>query len=298
MDFMTTKEAEKKWNISERRIRKLLKDGRIIGSIKIGNSWSIPTNAFKPIDKRSIKLEDKRIDFDLDKMDLTEIEKLKEKVKVSNQTNINNLFLDWLYHANKLEGNTLSKEEINIVINNITVAGKTIEEHQEIINYNNVIKYITESLNKEKQITENDFTTIHSLISKNIDNETAGIYRMENINNGKDYQLIPELVKKQIANYNESNYPIIIKAIILHSELLKISPFKNNNRKIALLLLNLILLNNDYYPVFIKENYQKEYLTFLERAHLTGNYTHLINLLLDIEKNILEEVSQTEGGDK
>ena len=51
MDFMTTKEAVKKWNISERRIRKLLKDERITGAIKIGNSWSIPINSTKPVDK-------------------------------------------------------------------------------------------------------------------------------------------------------------------------------------------------------------------------------------------------------
>ena len=65
-----------------------------------------------------------------------------------------------------------------------------------------------------------------------------------------------------------------------------------------LLLLNLLLLNNDYFPVFITKKYQKEYLTFLENSQSTGNYTNLINLLLDIEKNILEEVSETEGGDK
>lgn len=295
MDFMTTKDAVKKWNISERRIRKLLKDGRITGAIKIGNSWSIPVNASKPIDKRIIKIEDKPIEFNLDTTRLIEIENIKETVK---QTNKNKVFLDWLYYANNLEGNTLSKEEINIVINNITVAGKTIEEHQEIINYNSVIKYIIESLKKDKEITENDLITIHRLISKNIDNENAGVYRTENINNEKDYRLVPELIKKQIANYNESNYPVIIKALILHSELLKINPFKNNNRKTALLLLNLLLLNNGYFPVFITEKYQKEYLKFLENAQSTGNYTNLINLLLDIEKNILEEVSETEGGDK
>ena len=192
MDFMTTKDAVKKWNISERRIRKLLKDGRITGAIKIGNSWSIPANAPKPIDKWIIKIEDKPIEFNLDATRLIEIENIKETVK---QTNINKVFLDWLYYANNLEGNTLSKEEINIVINNITVAGKTIEEHQEIINYNSVIKYIIESLNKDKEITENDLITIHRLISKNIDNENAGVYRTENINNEKDYRLVPELIK-------------------------------------------------------------------------------------------------------
>ena len=52
MDFMTTKEAVEKWNISERRIRQLLADGRIEGAVKVGNSWNIPAYADKPVDKR------------------------------------------------------------------------------------------------------------------------------------------------------------------------------------------------------------------------------------------------------
>ena len=82
MDFMTTKDAVKKWDISERRIRKLLKDGRITGAIKIGNSWSIPANAPKPIDKRIIKIEDKPVEFNLDATRLIEIENIKETALV------------------------------------------------------------------------------------------------------------------------------------------------------------------------------------------------------------------------
>ena len=55
MEYMTTKDAEKKWNISERRIRQLLSDGRIEGAVKVGNSWNIPVDSIKPTDKRIIK---------------------------------------------------------------------------------------------------------------------------------------------------------------------------------------------------------------------------------------------------
>ena len=58
MEFMTTKEAVEKWNISERRIRQLLQDGRIEGAVKVGNSWNIPIDADKPVDKRIIKPDD------------------------------------------------------------------------------------------------------------------------------------------------------------------------------------------------------------------------------------------------
>lgn len=53
---MTTNYAAKKLGISERRIRQLLQDGRIEGTVKIGNNWNIPINANKPDEKRSVKL--------------------------------------------------------------------------------------------------------------------------------------------------------------------------------------------------------------------------------------------------
>lgn len=299
MEFMTTKEAEKKWNISERRIRRLLKDGRIIGATKLGNSWSIPTTSPKPIDKRSLKQEARKIVVDLKQIDLTNIEKNKKKLQVKEINN--NLLIEWIYHANKLNGNSLTKEEIKIVINNITVAGKTITEHLEIINYNSAINYIIESLNKKEEITENELKNIHRLITKNIDNENAGVYRNENFSNKQtpDYQLIPEIIKKIITNYNESIYHLIIKAIILHSELLRILPFKNNNQKTALLVLNLILLSNEYYPIIITDEYQKEYLSQIEISHITGNYTELIKLILEIEeKELVKELKLLEGSDK
>ncbi len=52
MDMMTVKEAAKLWNISERRITVLCKEGRIDGAMKRGGSWLIPADAKKPGDNR------------------------------------------------------------------------------------------------------------------------------------------------------------------------------------------------------------------------------------------------------
>src|SRR5574344_1063989 len=49
---MQIREASEKWNISERRIRQLIQDGRIEGAEKIGTTWNIPDDANKPLDKR------------------------------------------------------------------------------------------------------------------------------------------------------------------------------------------------------------------------------------------------------
>ena len=49
---ITTKEAAALWNISERRVSVLCREGRIAGAVKEGRSWLIPADAEKPTDNR------------------------------------------------------------------------------------------------------------------------------------------------------------------------------------------------------------------------------------------------------
>lgn len=51
-DYISVKQAEKKWGISERRIQKLCEENRIEGAIRFGHAWAIPGDAKKPADKR------------------------------------------------------------------------------------------------------------------------------------------------------------------------------------------------------------------------------------------------------
>lgn len=52
MDFLTTTEMAKQWNISRRRIATLCRDGRIAGAVLKGRTWLIPEDAEKPDDPR------------------------------------------------------------------------------------------------------------------------------------------------------------------------------------------------------------------------------------------------------
>lgn len=49
---MTVKEASVLWDLTERRVASLCKEGKIKGAVKKGRSWIIPKNAEKPIDNR------------------------------------------------------------------------------------------------------------------------------------------------------------------------------------------------------------------------------------------------------
>ena len=52
MDYISTKSAAQKWNISDRRARTLCKEGKIPGVILDGKSYRIPAGASKPMDGR------------------------------------------------------------------------------------------------------------------------------------------------------------------------------------------------------------------------------------------------------
>lgn len=55
MNYLTSNEMAKKWNISSRRIALLCSEGRIDGAIKRGKTWLIPSEACKPMDARKVE---------------------------------------------------------------------------------------------------------------------------------------------------------------------------------------------------------------------------------------------------
>lgn len=53
--YISAQQAAEKWNISDRRVRVLCREGKISGAVKEGKSYKIPANAEKPADGREKK---------------------------------------------------------------------------------------------------------------------------------------------------------------------------------------------------------------------------------------------------
>ena len=51
-EMISVKTAAERWNITERRVSTLCKDGKIAGAMKQGNRWMIPADTQKPADQR------------------------------------------------------------------------------------------------------------------------------------------------------------------------------------------------------------------------------------------------------
>ena len=299
---MTTKEAVIKWNISERRIRKLLQDGRIEGAIKVGNTWNIPVDASKPIDKRNIK-NDNDFKFNLDKTYFDKVDELNNKLnskrpfsKETLKSLRNTINIEWTYNSNGIEGNTLTLRETQIVLEGITVGGKTLREHLEAINHEKAIEYIEDLVKEKNPVTEWNIKNIHQLVLKEIDDKNAGKYRSENVaimgatHTPPDHLIVPELMEKLILNYQKWNkYHPIIKAALIHGELVKIHPFIDGNGRTSRLVMNLSLMNSGYLPVIIKKENRLEYYNALDKAHTTGDYTDFVKLVTNLEIEMINK---------
>lgn len=303
MEYMTTKDAVKKWNISERRIRQLLADGRIEGAVKVGNSWNIPIDALKPVDKRIVKPDENNFIINLEDNFFDEVDNLKKELdskrpipKETLKSLKESINLEWTYNSNGIEGNTLTLRETQVVLEGITVGGKSIKEHLEAINHEQAILFLDELVKDNEPITEWNIKNIHGLILKEIDNENAGKYRGENvtikgaIHIPPDYIKVPELMEKLILNYETwNNYHPIIRAALLHGELVKIHPFIDGNGRTSRLLMNLELMNSGYNPVIIKKEDRLKYYEALDKAHTTGNYTDFVKLVTKLEVEMLKK---------
>lgn len=225
---------------------------------------------FKEIDERKQKLEDKR------PLPINTVRSIRD-----------NLLVEWTYNSNAIEGNTLTLSETKVVLEGITIGGKTLREHLEVVNHRDAILYIEDIVSKKEVFSEWQIKSIHRLILKGIDDENAGAYRKENVMISGAKHIPSEFVCVQhemelfIQWYEGKAQKLhpIERACLVHAIFVKIHPFIDRNGRTARLLLNLELMKTGYPPVVVKKEKRSEYYDALDKAHTTGDYKDFINII-------------------
>ncbi|QWB95622.1 Fic family protein [Mycoplasmatota bacterium] len=293
MEYKNISYFATKWHIKERRIRVLCTEGRIHGVKKVGKTWLIPEDAQKPIDKRYRQVND----LFFDSIDFNSIDEKKDTIDSHRPFSQNmtrqlrdKLIIEWTYNSNAIEGNTLTLSETKVVLENgITIKGKPLKDHLEIINHKEAIEYIEDLVSKKVKLSEYDIRSVHYLILKEIDSTNAGKYRNENvfISGAKHvppvYMNVPYKMQNLIDQYQSwKDFHPVVRACFLHGEFVKIHPFIDGNGRTARLLLNFELIQSGYPPVVIKTENRVDYYDALDKAHTTNNYTDFIKIIVDL----------------
>ena len=209
------------------------------------------------------------------------------------------LELEYTFESNRIEGNTLTLRETDLVINEgLTVSGKSMREHLEAINHQEAIGYIKQLMERNFSLNERELLTIHNLILRGIIPEDAGRYRRVQvmIKGSTHMPSQPFIVPKEMEDYfiwfeeNKNKLHPIILAAEMHERLVTIHPFIDGNGRTSRLIMNLILLQNGYVIANIKGDYDNRmnYYQALETAQTSNNKEDFLCFIAQIEKQSLE----------
>jgi Fic family protein len=200
------------------------------------------------------------------------------------------LVLRWTYHSNAIEGNTLTLKETKVVLEGITIGGKTMREHLEAINHREAILFMEDLVAKNEPLSEWQIKSIHQLILKNIDDNNAGVYRKINVIISGAEHLPPDAVRVQsdmenLIDWHQSQgatlHPVE-RVARLHADFVKIHPFVDGNGRTARLLMNLELMKSGFPPVVLPVERRLQYYEALDKAHTKNDYEPFLQLIIEM----------------
>ena len=214
-----------------------------------------------------------------------QLQKLKEE-----------FLIEYVYNSTSIEGNTLTLNETKLVLKEgITIGGKSLREHLDLINQEESINWIEEFIKKKKEIKEADILILHRITLKGISDYWAGRYKtsQNRIVGSKLKTTPPYKVRSEMGNLsysinkNPKDYNPIELAAFAHHEIARIHPFVDGNGRVARLLCNLVLMSKGYPPITIRARDRKKYFDCLEKAHF-GNFKIFIDFIaLRVEESLI-----------
>ena len=278
--YMTVKQAAELWGISDRRVRALCSQGKILGAIHEGRLWKIPLNAKKPVDSRYKKSNSllKQIAKKMDQLSslrpLTsgEVERLNEEFTV-----------EYTYNSNAIEGNTLTLRETDLVLRGLTINQKPLKDHMEAIGHREAFQYVQSLVAEGQPLTERVIKDIHHLVLSD-KKDDRGTYRkvpvriMGASNEPAQPYMISPMMEQLLERYVSSHDNIVAKLARFHLEFESIHPFIDGNGRTGRLLVNLELMKAGYPPIDIKFTDRLAYYQAFEEFHAKGSIDSMENL--------------------
>ena len=228
---------------------------------------------------------------------LADIDQLKAELDILRQSLDNvtikeALEVEFLYESNRIEGNTLTLRETQLVINEgMTISGKSMREHLEAINHKEAILFVDDLVSQKVDLSEYVLKQIHGIVLYGIDLENAGVYRKLPVAIAGSKHLPPQpyllqdLMEKYFQFYNQEKehlHPVVLAAE-MHERLVTIHPFIDGNGRTSRLIMNLILLQYGFPLAIIGGDYDSRmaYYDALEKVQTENNKEDFILLVAE-----------------
>ena len=190
------------------------------------------------------------------------------------------------YHSNAIEGNSLTLQETQMVIDyGITIHGHPLREYLEASNHAEAYIYVTRLVEKSERITRDTILTLHHLVMDKILESkgrfrTVPVYIRGSNMTPPPADQVERLMREWLAWINGAGleYDPVIRAGIAHHGFEAVHGFEDGNGRVGRLLLNLMLMQEGYPPALLLNDWRTRYIHGLMTAN-TGNYNPLLNLI-------------------
>ncbi|WP_298146923.1 Fic family protein [Flavobacterium sp.] len=165
--------------------------------------------------------------------------------------------------SNRIEGNKMSDEEVDALLQEIDISKLTDRDSQEVVGYFEVLDLISES-HASINVTENHLKSLHNSLMRYSakDQWHKGYYKMHSNAVEASYpdgtrQIIfqtteagfatEDAIRNLVDWYNyEMEVPTLIKVATFVYDFLSVHPFQDGNGRISRLISTLLLLKNGY----------------------------------------------------
>ena len=164
------------------------------------------------------------------------------------------------YASNKIEGNPLSEQQVDEVIESDD-RKHFLKPEQEVRNYFLALNYLEEMANKKEPFSKKLILDVQKLVEKGASKEKIGLrgamppgilFAVYDSKTGNpdyippEYSDIPELLDELVEYVNTTDdHPLIVAAVV-HYQLVTIHPFEDGNGRTARLLSGYIMDLNGY----------------------------------------------------
>src|SRR5215470_13406864 len=190
------------------------------------------------------------------------------------------------YHSNAIEGNSLSLQETQMVIDyGVTIHGHPLREYLEATNHAEAYKYVIALVDQHQPITRDTILALHGLVMDKIlaakgQFRTVPVYIRGSNMTPPPAREVERLMHEWVAWVHGEGleYDPVTRAAIAHHGFEAVHPFEDGNGRVGRLLLNLMLMREGYPPALLLRDWRTRYIHGLNNAN-TGNYSSLVNLI-------------------
>ena len=260
MNYLSVSQMAKKWNMSERGVRKYCAEDKIPGAFLTGKTWNIPENAEKPERKNKKSDEPQNL-----------LERLRAEKKASVKGGIyHKIQIELTYNSNHIEGSKLTHDQTRYIFETNTIGAENdalnVDDIIETANHFKCIDMVIDNATyrlTEKFIKELHFTLKSGTSDSRKDWFNVGDYKkLPNEVGGKETAKPEDTANKIntiLKDYNQKDEHTLEEIIDFHYRFETIHPFQDGNGRVGRLIMFKECLKNNIVPFIIDDSLKMFY---------------------------------------